>query len=123
VLEYGIGSFVYYRRRPFNRDKLIELANSWPRSIIRCKGMVWYKEDPDNAYVFEQAGRLIQEMESGRFLASADEATIKRVLDKYPEARKAWDEKYGDRMIKLVFIGQNMDQSAIEAALDACLED
>ena len=123
VEEYGIGSFVYFRRRPFDRDKLVGLAEKWPRSIIRCKGMVWYKQDPSMSYIFEQAGHLIQEMQSGRFLASADQASIDRVLAKYPEVRKMWDEKYGDRMQKLVFIGQNMDRKEIERELDECLVD
>ena len=123
VEEYGIGSFVYFRRRPFDRDKLVSLAEKWPRSIIRCKGMVWYKQDPSMSYIFEQAGHLIQEMQSGRFLASADQASIERVLAKYPEVRKMWDEKYGDRMQKLVFIGQNMDRKEIERELDECLVD
>ena len=122
-LEYGISSFVYYRRRPFLHKKLVALAEKWPRAIIRCKGMVWYKEDPNMSYVFEQAGHLIQEMQAGRFLASADKASIDRILRKYPEVARVWDEKYGDRMQKLVFIGQNMDKEKITADLDACLGD
>ena len=123
VEEYGIGSFVYFRRRPFDRNKIIALAEKWPRSIIRCKGMIWYKEEPDMSYIFEQAGHMIQEMQSGRFLASADQASIDRVLEKYPQVRKMWDPIYGDRMQKLVFIGQNMDRKEIEEQLDACLVD
>jgi G3E family GTPase len=123
VEEYGIGSFVYFRRRPFDRSKIIALAEKWPRAIIRCKGMIWYKEEPDMSYIFEQAGHMIQEMQSGRFLASADQASIDRVLEKYPQVREMWDPKYGDRMQKLVFIGQNMDRKEIEAQLDACLVD
>ena len=123
VEEYGIGSFVYFRRRPFDRNKIIALAEKWPRSIIRCKGMIWYKEEPDMSYIFEQAGHMIQEMQSGRFLASADQASIDRVLEKYPQVRKMWDPVYGDRMQKLVFIGQNMDRKEIEEQLDACLVD
>ena len=123
VEEYGIGSFVYFRRRPFDRNKIIALAEKWPRAIIRCKGMIWYKEEPDMSYIFEQAGHMIQEMQSGRFLASADQASIDRVLEKYPQVRQMWDPKYGDRMQKLVFIGQNMDRREIEAQLDACLVD
>ena len=123
VEEYGIGSFVYFRRRPFDRSKIIALAEKWPRAIIRCKGMIWYKEEPDMSYIFEQAGHMIQEMQSGRFLASADQASIDRVLEKYPQVRQMWDPKYGDRMQKLVFIGQNMDRKEIEAQLDACLVD
>ena len=123
VEEYGIGSFVYFRRRPFDRNKIIALAEKWPRAIIRCKGMIWYKEEPDMSYIFEQAGHMIQEMQSGRFLASADQASIDRVLEKYPQVRKMWDPVYGDRMQKLVFIGQNMDRKEIEEQLDACLVD
>ena len=123
VEEYGIGSFVYFRRRPFDRQQLISLAEKWPRAIIRCKGMIWYAEEPEMSYIFEQAGHLIQEMQSGRFLASADQAAIDRVLEKYPQVREMWDPKYGDRMQKLVFIGQNMDRKGIEAALDECLTD
>ena len=123
IEEYGIGSFVYFRRRPFDRTKLINLAQKWPRSIIRCKGMIWYREEPDMSYIFEQAGRLIQEMQSGRFLASADRASIERVLEKYPQVREMWDPKYGDRMQKLVFIGQNMNRKEIERQLDECLVD
>ena len=123
VEEYGIGSFVYFRRRPFDRNKIIALAEKWPRAIIRCKGMIWYKEEPDISYIFEQAGHMIQEMQSGRFLASADQASIDRVLEKYPQVRKMWDPVYGDRMQKLVFIGQNMDRKEIEEQLDACLVD
>ena len=123
VEEYGIGSFVYFRRRPFDRQKLISLAEKWPRAIIRCKGMIWYAEEPEMSYIFEQAGHLIQEMQSGRFLASADQTAIDRVLEKYPQVREMWDPKYGDRMQKLVFIGQNMDRKGIEAALDECLTD
>jgi G3E family GTPase len=114
---------VYFRRRPFDRNKIIALAEKWPRSIIRCKGMIWYKEEPDMSYIFEQAGHMIQEMQSGRFLASADQASIDRVLEKYPQVRKMWDPVYGDRMQKLVFIGQNMDRKEIEEQLDACLVD
>ena len=123
IEEYGIGSFVYFRRRPFDRSKIIALAEKWPRAIIRCKGMIWYKEEPEMSYIFEQAGHMIQEMQSGRFLASADQASIDRVLEKYPQVREMWDPKYGDRMQKLVFIGQNMDRKEIEAQLDACLVD
>lgn len=119
--EYGIDTFVYERRRPFVHDKLVEYCESWPRSIIRCKGMVWYQEEPSMSFVFEQAGRQITESPSGRFLASAPKAQQEAVLRRYPQVKKMWDEKYGDRMIKLVFIGKDMDQDAIVKALDSCL--
>lgn len=119
--EYGIDTFVYYRRRPFVHDKLVDLCDKWPHSIIRCKGMVWYEEEPDMSFIFEQAGRQILESPSGRFLASAPKAQQENVLKRYPQVKKMWDAKYGDRMIKLVFIGKDMDQKAIEASLDECL--
>lgn len=119
--EYGIDTFVYNRRRPFIHDKLVELCDKWPHSIIRCKGMVWYQEEPGMSFVFEQAGRQITESPSGRFLASAPKAQQEAMLKRYPQVRKMWDEKYGDRMIKLVFIGKDMDQDAIVKMLDSCL--
>lgn len=119
--EYGIDTFVYERRRPFIHDKLVELCDTWPHSIIRCKGMVWYQEEPSMSFIFEQAGRQITESPSGKFLASAPKAQQEAVLRRYPQVKKMWDEKYGDRMIKLVFIGKDMDQEAIIAGLDSCL--
>lgn len=120
-LEYGIGTFVYYRRRPFQHDKIVDLCDYWPHSVIRCKGMVWYEEEPDTAFIFEQAGRQITESPQGKFLASAPQHQINSMLSRYPQLRKMWDPKYGDRMIKLVFIGQNMDKDVITARLDECL--
>ena len=119
--EYGISTFVYYRRRPFVHDKLAELCAYWPHSIIRAKGMVWYKEEPSISFMFEQAGRQITESPSGKFLASAPKEAQERMLKTYPQILEMWDEKYGDRMIKLVFIGKNMDREALELRLDACL--
>ena len=121
VEEYGIGTFVYYRRRPFDQAKFDKFAETWPRSIIRCKGMLWFAGDRDRAYIFEQAGRQLSAYDQGLWVAAAP----KRLQDKYlredPELQKIWDEKYGDRGIKLVFIGKDMDRQAIEEALDACL--
>lgn len=121
--EYGIGTFVYRRRRPFNQDKFGEFIENWPKSIIRCKGMLWFSDDRDNAYVFEQAGVQINATESGKWFASAPEKERKRLLKQYPEIAEDWDEIYGDREIKLVFIGQKMDKHGITDALDACLDD
>ena len=119
--EYGISTFVYFRRRPFRHDKLVELCDYWPHSVIRCKGMVWYEEERDTSFIFEQAGRQITESPSGMFLAAAPRATQRRMLEQYPQIREIWDDTYGDRMIKLVFIGKNMDREALEWRLDACL--
>ena len=120
--EYGIGSFVYYRRKPFNRQKLDEYASRWPRNIIRSKGVIWFSDEEDMAYVLETSGRQIQAGYSGNWLASCPPAEQKRVLAEEPEMKKDWDEKVGDRMIKLVVIGRHLDRTQIEADLDKCLD-
>lgn len=119
--EYGIGSFVYYRRKPFDREKLDKFANNWPRNIIRSKGVVWFSDEEDMAYVLETSGRQIQAGYSGQWLASCPKAEQQKVLSEEPEMKKDWDEEVGDRMIKLVVIGQHLDRQKIEAGLDACL--
>lgn len=121
--EYGIGTFVYRRRQPFNKDKLQEWVGIWPKSVIRCKGMLWFSDDPENAFVFEQAGVQITATGSGKWFAAAPEKERKRLLKQYPEIADDWDEKYGDREIKLVFIGQKMDKQAICDSLDKCLDE
>lgn len=120
--EYGIGSFVYYRRRPFNRVKLDEYASKWPRNIIRSKGVMWFSDEQDMAYVLETSGRQIQAGYSGNWLASCSEQEQKEVLAQEPEMQKDWDEKVGDRMIKLVIIGQHLDKEKISKELDSCLD-
>ncbi|MCM1578842.1 MAG: GTP-binding protein [Ruminococcus sp.] len=120
--EYGIGTFVYRRRRPFNKDKLQEWVGNWPRQVIRCKGMVWFSDDWENAFIFEQAGVQITATGSGKWFAAAPEKEQKKLMEQYPDIAADWDEKYGDREIKLVFIGQKMDKQAITEGLDKCLD-
>lgn len=120
--EYGIGTFVYRRRRPFNKEKLMRWIDNWPKGIIRTKGMLWFSDNRDSAYVFEQSGVQITADESGKWFAAAPERQRKQLLKEYPEIAADWDETYGDREIKLVFIGQNMDKAGIIASLDECLD-
>lgn len=118
--EYGIGTFVYYVRRPFDRAKLERFAENWPATVIRTKGLVWFSDVNDEAYVLEQAGKQITCGYSGDWMATAPKGQIKKALASDPEFAKNWDEKLGDRMVKLVFIGRKMDKAKICADLDAC---
>ena len=119
--EYGIGTFIYYRRKPFDRQKLDEYANNWPKSIIRCKGLLWFSDEEEMAYVFETSGRQIQAGYSGQWIAAAPKKEQEEILAANPQIKKEWDEKVGDRMVKLCIIGQNLDKKAISADLDKCL--
>lgn len=122
VEEYGIGTFVYYRRDPFDRQKLEEfLNNRFPKSVIRSKGIVWFSDENEASYVLEQAGKQIQASDAGLWVATAPEAEKQQIIRESPEILEDWDEKYGDRMVKLVFIGRNMDKEQIIKDLDSCL--
>ena len=121
--EYGIGSFVYYRRAPFNRNKFEDFANNFPnKTVIRCKGLLWFSNEPSIGYIFEQAGKQVQAFESGEWIASAPKQEQMMLLRENPDVLEDWDETYGDRMIKLVFIGKNMDKKEIIQTLDNCLD-
>lgn len=122
--EYGIGTFVYFARKPFSLNKFDWMcAKNWPKSVIRCKGVCYFKENPDMSYLFEQAGRQKSLKEAGRWYATAPEEDLEVLLARDPGLMHDWDPEYGDRMQKLVFIGQKMDRAAITAQLDACLTD
>jgi G3E family GTPase len=123
VLEYGISTFVYERRQPFDIDRLSDYVTTWPDDIIRTKGMVWASQDPDMCYVFEQAGQQVTLSENGLFVASAPEDERKRIIAENPQVMDDWDPMCGDRMTKLCFIGRNLDKDAIVAGLDDCLTD
>lgn len=119
VEEYGIGTFVYYRRSPFDRKKFYEfIGKDWGRQIIRTKGLLYFADEPDMSYLFEQAGPQKNLNEAGYWYATMPEKELKKMLAEEPILRKDWDEKYGDRMIKLVFIGQHINKAEITAELD-----
>ncbi len=123
ALEYGIETFVYYRRRPFNLGLFDEfVARHWPKSVIRCKGMCYFSDEYDMCYLLEQAGKQIGIKQCGEFYATMPKEELKAALAHDPILRRDWDDQYGDRMQKLVFIGQKMDKNAIIEALDNCLD-
>ncbi len=120
--EYGIQTFVYYRRQPFDLGKFDHyLAKSFPKSIIRTKGVIYFSHNRDMSYLFEQAGKQKKLTEAGYWFATAPEEELRQFMKTEPGLARDWDEKYGDRMIKIVIIGRKMDKEAITAALDACL--
>ncbi len=119
--EYGIGSFVYSRRLPFDRKKLDEYSVRWPKNIIRSKGVMWFSDEPDMAWVLETSGRQITAGYSGSWLAVEKKAVQDKVLANDPQMRQNWDKKYGDRMIKLVIIGTHLDHEKISSELDSLL--
>ena len=120
--EYGIGTFIYYRRTPFNREKLRSYVPSWPKNIIRCKGTLWFSDEDDMAYVLETSGRQLLCGAYGRWVATAPEKEKKELLEENPQIAADWDEKVGDRMVRLCIIGRNLDKKAIAAELDGLLE-
>jgi G3E family GTPase len=120
--EYNIGTFVYKARRPFNLGRFDEfVARKMPKSVIRCKGMCYFKNEEDTCYVFEQAGKQISLRDAGQWFATMPEDELEDLILRNPAILRDWDDTYGDRMQKLVFIGQNMDKEQICKDLDMCL--
>ena len=120
--EYGIGTFVYYRRKPLVRSKFTRFVNSMPKNIIRSKGIMWYSNDNDYMYIFEQAGPQATSYKADFWIAAIPEPEKSQYIYENPEIKKDWDKEVGDRMVKLVFIGQKMDKEKIIAELDSCLD-
>ena len=122
--EYGIGTYVYYARKPFDITMFDDfVARRWPKSVIRAKGLCWFEDQPHLCYIFEQAGRQVQLQNAGQWYATMPEEELKQFRIDNPGVNRDWDDTYGDRQQKLVFIGQNLDKKAIKAELDACLKD
>lgn len=123
VEEYGIGTFVYYRRPAFDIHKFNRfIATRWPRNVIRAKGVCYFSHNRDMSYLFEQAGVQKQLTEAGQWYATAPEEDLIELMKQEPGLLRDWDEKYGDRMQKIVFIGQHLDKEQLAHDLDECLE-
>ena len=121
--EYGIGTYVYYRRRPFNLEKFDRfVATKWPRNVIRAKGICYFSVSDEMSYLFEQAGVQKTMRESGLWFATMPPQELYQLMQSEPGLVRDWDEKVGDRMIKLVFIGQKLDKHHLAQDLDDCLD-
>lgn len=119
--EYGISTFVYTSRKPLDEKKFEDFVNDrFPSSVIRCKGLVWFANDYDMSYLFEQAGKQMQLTQTGYWLASAPKDELKEMIAQDPEILKDWDKEVGDRMVKLVFIGRKMNKEAIIKEMEDC---
>lgn len=124
ALEYGIETFVYYRRKPMSLAAFDEYVTSqWPKGVIRAKGMCYFADETETCYLFEQAGKQFNITNAGQWYATMPDDERNALLERNPQLKADWDNKYGDRMQKIVFIGQKLDREAIEAQLDKCLEE
>lgn len=123
LAEFGIETYVYYARKPFDLGLFDEfVAAHWPKNILRCKGMCYFAEEYDMCYLFEQAGHQFNLRKAGEWFATMPKEELMQLMADDAQLRKDWDDQYGDRMQKLVFIGQHLDIPALRKALDNCLQ-
>ena len=123
LAEFGIETYVYFTRKPFDLGLFDEfVAAHWPKNVIRCKGMCYFAEEYDMCYLFEQAGRQFNLRKAGEWFATMPKEELMQLMADDAQLRKDWDDQYGDRMQKLVFIGQHLDKQALKDALDKCLQ-
>ena len=123
ALEYGIDTYVWYRRPAMSLNKFDHMvATKWPSNIIRAKGICYFADKPDQCYLFEQAGRQKSIKEAGLWFATMPEDELQDMMSRDRNLRRDWDPEYGDRMQKIVFIGQHLDKDALAALMDSCLE-
>ena len=123
LAEFGIDTYVYYARKPFDLGLFDEfVAAHWPKNVLRCKGMCYFAEEYDMCYLFEQAGKQFNLRKAGEWFATMPKDELMQLMADDAQLRKDWDDQYGDRMQKLVFIGQHLDKQALKTALDNCLQ-
>ena len=122
VDEYGITSFVYERKEPFNREAFEKLVDEYPRSIIRTKGYIWFSDDVDRIQLFEQAGRNASITEMTKWVSAWSKDELDALIEEYPDICDDWDEKYGDRLNQIVFIGKGYKKSDIIKLIDDCID-
>ena len=122
ALEYGIDTFVYSARPALDMNKFdYMVARKWPANIIRAKGLCYFSDDTDKCYLFEQSGRQKSIRDAGLWYATMEEEDLQERLERDPVLRRDWDPVYGDRMQKIVFIGQHLDKPGIKKLMDDCL--
>lgn len=123
VDEYGISSFVFEERRPFNRDAFNKLVDNYPDTLIRSKGYIWFSDDDKHVQLFEQAGRNASITELSEWMAAWTNEELERIRNDFPDAFEDWDDEYGDRINQIVFIGKDYEKAEIEHMVNECLDD
>ena len=123
VDEYGISSFVFEERKPFNRDAFNKLVDTYPEALIRSKGYIWFSDDWDHVQLFEQAGRNASVTELSEWVSAWPDEELAPVLADFPDLRDDWDEVYGDRCNQLVFIGKGYEKAEIVKRIYECIEE